>query len=67
MTEQEALKEAIRLVDEYQELRKKWAAMRETGMHVSPRIMEPSDFQEPLRSKVRQVMLERGFWMVRDS
>ena len=67
MTEQEALKEAIRLVDEFEEMQRRWDRMREDGMHVSPRIMEPSDFQEPLRSKVRQVMLERGFWMVRDS
>ncbi len=64
MTDEEALKEAIRLVDEYEETRRGWDRMRADGMHVSPRIMEPSDFQEPLRSKVKQVMLERGFWMV---
>ena len=60
MTEQEALKEAIRLVDEFEERRKRWRGMREAGMHVSPRDMHPNDFQEPLRSQVRRLMVERG-------
>lgn len=62
MTDEEATKEAIRLVDQWRAtVQRAGDAMRTTpDLRISVRDMLPTDYEEPLRSKVAEVFRQRG-------